>query len=106
MPINNITAFQGSQAQRNSEDSQVKVSRGDTAVHQQETGRPSTVDTVSLTDTAMKLRSLENVIEPLPVVDSQRVEDIRHAIDSGTYTVDAENIANKLVDQERGLLNG
>lgn len=106
MPINNITAFQGSQAQRNSENSQVQVSRGDPAAHQQETGTPSTVDTVSLTDTAMKLRSLENRIESLPVVDSQRVEGIRLSVADGTYTVNAENIASKLIDSELGLLNG
>jgi len=105
MPINNITAFQGSQAQRNSENSQVQVSR-DPAVHQQETGTPSTVDTVSLTDTSMKLRSLENRIESLPVVDSQRVEDVRRSVADGTYAIDAENIASKLVDSELGLLNG
>lgn len=107
MPINNITAFQGSQAQRsNSENSQVQASHGEATAHQQETGTPSTVDTVSLTDTSMKLRSLENRIESLPVVDSQRVEDIRHSVENGTYAVDAENIASKLVGSELGLLNG
>lgn len=106
MPINNITAFQGTQAQRNSENSQVQVSRGETAAHQQETGTPSTVDTVSLTDTSMKLRSLENRIESLPVVDSQRVEDIRNSVENGTYGVNAENIADKLIESELGLLNG
>lgn len=106
MPINNITAFQGSQAQRNSENSQVQVSRGEPAAHQQETGTPSTVDTVSLTDTSMKLRSLENRIESLPVVDSQRVEDVRRSVADGTYAIDAESIAGKLVDSELGLLNG
>ena len=106
MPINNITAFQGSQAQRNSENSQVQVSRGEPAAHQQETGTPSTVDTVSLTDTSMKLRSLENRIESLPVVDSQRVEDVRRSVADGTYAIDAESIASKLVDSELGLLNG
>jgi len=106
MPINNITAFQGSQAQRNSENSQVQVARGDLAAHQQETGTPSTIDTVSLTDTSMKLRSLENRIESLPVVDSQRVEDVRRSVADGTYAIDAESIASKLVDSELGLLNG
>jgi len=106
MPINNITGFQGAQAQRNSENSQVEVSRGDPAAHQQETGTPSTVDTVSLTDTSMKLQSLENRIESLPVVDSQRVEDIRQSVEDGSYRVDAKNIAGKMVESELGLLNG
>jgi len=106
MPINNITAFQGAQAQRNSENSQVQVARGDIAAHQQETGTPSTVDTVSLTDTSTRLQSLENRIESLPVVDSQRVEEIRHSVETGTYKVDAGNIASKLIESELGLLNG
>ena len=106
MPINNITGFQGTQAQRNSESSLVQVSRGEPAVHQQETGTPSTVDTVSLTDTSVKLRSLENNIASLPVVDSQRVENIRQSVENGTYNIDSKNIASKMVESEFGLLNG
>ncbi|MCW8825205.1 MAG: flagellar biosynthesis anti-sigma factor FlgM [Gammaproteobacteria bacterium] len=106
MPVNNITGFQGTQSQRNTENSQVQVSRGDPAAHQQETGTPSTVDTVSLTDTSMRLQSLENRIASLPVVDSQRVEDIRQSVENGSYTPDAEAIASKIVESELGLLNG
>ena len=106
MPVNNITSFQGTQAQRNTENSQVQVSRGDPAAHQQETGTPSTVDTVSITDTSMRLQSLENRIASLPVVDSQRVEDIRKSVDDGTYSPDAKAIASKIVESELGLLNG
>lgn len=106
MPINSITGFQGAQAQRNSENSQVQVSRGEPSVHQQETGTPSTVDTVSLTDTSMRLQSLENRISSLPVVDSQRVEDLRYAVENGTYSTDAKSIASKMVESELGLLNG
>ena len=106
MPINNINAFQGNQTQRSNESSQTQVSRGEPSVNQQETGTPSTVDTVSLTDTSAKLNSLENTIASLPVVDSQRVEEIRQSVDMGTYEVDSKNMANKMVESELGLLNG
>ena len=105
MPINNITGFQGTQAQRNSESSQVQVARGEPAAHQQETGTPSTVDTVSLTDTSAKLQSLENKIASLPVVDSQRVEDIRQSVENGTYDINAKMIASKMVESELDFLS-
>ncbi|MDH3353714.1 MAG: flagellar biosynthesis anti-sigma factor FlgM [Chromatiales bacterium] len=106
MPINTITGFQGAQAQRSGESSQAHVSRSEPAVHQQETGTPSTVDTVSLTDTSVKLRSLENEIAALPVVDSQRVEDVRQSVESGDYNADSKGIARSMVETELGLLNG
>jgi negative regulator of flagellin synthesis FlgM len=82
---------------------QVKVSRDEPNVAQQETGKPSTGDTVSLTDTAQQLRKLENTLSELPVVDSQRVEDIRAAIANGSYEVDPTRVAEKLINFDSQL---
>lgn len=103
MPINNITGFTGNQSQRTSEGTQVQVARNEPTASQQQTGRPSTVDTVSLTDTAARLRNLENNLAQLPVVDSQRVETMRQAIENGTYQSDAKRTASKLAEFERQL---
>lgn len=97
MAINNITGFPGSQAPRAGEGSQVQVNRSEPNSQQQETGRPSTVDTVSLTDTAARLRGLENTIASLPVVDSQRVEEIQQAIANGVFEIDPQAIADKML---------
>ncbi len=104
MPINNVTGFPGSQVQqRNAEQAQGEVSRTEPTKKQDETGRPSSVDTVSLTDTANRLRGLESTMDNLPVVDSQRVEDIQRSIDDGTFEVDYERVAAKFLEFESGL---
>ncbi|MFA5628055.1 MAG: flagellar biosynthesis anti-sigma factor FlgM [Thiohalomonadaceae bacterium] len=103
MAINNITGLPGNQSQRTTEGSQVHVARSEPTVAQQQTGRPSTMDTVSLTDTAARLRELENSLATMPVVDSQRVESIQQAIDDGSYEVDAGRVAEKLLSFESDL---
>lgn len=104
MPIDNITGFPGPQVQqRNADGSQVQVSRTEPTKEQDETGRPSSVDTVSLTDTASRLRGLENTLANLPVVDTQRVEDIRQAVEQGTFDADYERVADRFMRFESEL---
>lgn len=92
-----ISGLPNAQPHNAAENSQVKVTRGEPTVAQQETGKPSTGDTVSLTDTAALLRSLENTLAKLPVVDPQRVETFRQAIADGSYKVDADRVAEKML---------
>jgi len=68
-----------------------------------ETGRPGTADTVSLTDTAARLQALKAALPALPVVDTQRVEALRKAVADGTYRVDSEKLAEKMVEFERAV---
>ena len=72
-------------------------------VAQQATGGSSTADTVSITDTANQLKALEANVAQLPVVDTQRVEAAREAIDSGQYKVNPENVADRLLAFENQL---
>jgi len=58
---------------------------------------------VTLTDAARRLAALERVIANVPDVDLARVAELRSAIESGRYTVDAERIASRLLDLERDL---
>ena len=103
MAINNVTGLQGNHTQRTVDGSQVQVARNEPTKTQQQTGRPSTVDTVSLTDTASRLRSLENTIANLPVVDTQRVQDIQKSIADGTFEVNPQRIADKMFGFESEL---
>ena len=98
MSINNVTGTSNAPSQRATEGSKVEVSRTEPTVSQQETGGSSAIDSVSLSDTAARLQKLETTIAQLPVVDTQRVEDIRKAIASGEYEVNPVNIADKLLD--------
>ncbi len=83
------------------EASQVKVGRGEPNRNQQSTGSTAGQDTVSLTDTAARLRSLENTVASMPVVDSQRVAEIKQAIVEGTYEINPDRIAEKMLDMEQ-----
>ena len=65
-----------------------------------ETGKSSTVDTVSISDNAAQLGKLGNAVDTAPVVDMQRVEQVRQAISDGTYEVDATKVADKLMQFE------
>ena len=105
MPVTNVTGFPNNQSQRTNDGSQVQVARSEPTASQQETGRPSTVDTVSLTDTAARLRGLENSLAELPVVDSQRVQNLQQAIADGTYEVNAKRVAGKMLGIEHQMQN-
>ena len=60
-------------------------------------------DRVSLTGEARQLQQLENQLASQPVVDSQRVEAVRNAVENGSFTVNPERIADKLISLEQAL---
>ena len=65
-----------------------------------ETGKSSTADTVSISDNATQLGKMGNAVDTTPVVDMQRVEQVKQAINNGTYEVDAAKVADKLMQFE------
>lgn len=105
MAINNITGFPGNQTQRGGDSSQAKGVRQDSRpqapAETQE--RPRNEDTVSLTSSAERLRSLEERLTREPVVDEGRVAEIRQALDDGSFSVDPGRIAEKMLAFEREL---
>jgi negative regulator of flagellin synthesis FlgM len=58
---------------------------------------------VRLTDSAVQLAALEKALAQVPDVDLKRVEEVRTAIQSGEYKIDAQQIAAKLMQLERAL---
>lgn len=60
-------------------------------------------DRVSLTGDAQRLRELEASIANQPVVDNQRVNTVRDAVENGTFTVNAERIAEKIMSLEQAI---
>lgn len=104
MAINNVTGFPGNaNNQRTGEGSAVQVGRSEPTAPQQQNGRPSTADTVSLTDASARLLELESALAELPVVDTQRVEALQQAIEEGSYEIDARRIADKMLGFESDL---
>jgi len=96
-----INGLSTPKVQAPTDDSQLKQS----AEQQQpktETGQSATSDTVSLSDNAMQLGKLDNsaIAISAPVVDTQRVEQIKQAIASGNYEVNAEKVAERVMQFE------
>ncbi|PCI07312.1 MAG: flagellar biosynthesis anti-sigma factor FlgM [Gammaproteobacteria bacterium] len=68
-----------------------------------ETGQSTTADTVSISDNAAQLGKAAGSVDSTPVVDAQRVEQVKQAIANGTYEVDAAKVADKLMQFESVL---
>lgn len=82
------------------DDSKLKQPAEQQAPVQAETGKSTTADTVSLSDNAVQIGKIDNTAVAAPVVDTQRVEQVKQAISEGTYKVDAEKVADKLMQFE------
>jgi len=66
-------------------------------------GQSGQTDSVSLTDTAARLKELEMGLASQPVVDPQRVQTVKNAINDGTFEVDPDSVAEKMIEFETGL---
>ena len=87
------------------ENSNVLVARTEPTAVQKETGSPQTAETVTLSDFAQQLRSLENHLGAVPVVDTQRVEQVKQSLLNGNYDFNAERVAAKFLQLETQLLH-
>lgn len=57
-------------------------------------------DTVSLTDMASRLKSLEQKLATQPEVDQAHVNRVRDAISNGEFRINPERVADKMMDFE------
>ena len=62
-----------------------------------------TGDQVTLTTSARSLQKLSDAIAQTPMVDAAKVASIKQALSSGTYTINASSIADKMLQAESGL---
>lgn len=58
---------------------------------------------VHITGSASQLATLEQAVRNLPAVDPVRVAQFSTAIEEGTYTVQPEHVADRLMQLERAL---
>jgi negative regulator of flagellin synthesis FlgM len=103
MAVNNINGLNGQTAPRTNEGGKVSVTRGNEAQSQkgaEGAAAAASSDSVSLTDTAARLRSLESSLAEMPEVDNERVAAIQQAIEDGSYEINAASIADKLLNFE------
>lgn len=57
-------------------------------------------DSVSLTQAGMQLAQMEQKLAGQPVVDTQRVQQLRQKLESGGYQIDPARVADKLLRLE------
>jgi negative regulator of flagellin synthesis FlgM len=62
-------------------------------------------ETLSLTNEASQLQALEDHIAALPVVDTQRVQEIQRSLATGSFQVDPAKVAENMLQFEAGLAN-
>jgi negative regulator of flagellin synthesis FlgM len=60
---------------------------------------------VQITGTARQLSDLDQKVRDLPVINEDRVSQVRTAIQQGTYQVRPQHIADQLMSLERALSN-
>jgi negative regulator of flagellin synthesis FlgM len=60
-----------------------------------------TGDSVTLTGAARQLQKLAEAVAAAPVTDAERVANVKRAVTSGTYEVNAERVADKIIAASR-----
>ena len=97
--INNLAQ---TKAHRSTDDTKMNQS-SEQPVVEQESGKSSAKDTVSLSDNAVQLGKINNTVSSPPVMDTQRIEALKQAISNGSYEVDPVKVADKLMQFESML---
>ncbi|MGC8120537.1 flagellar biosynthesis anti-sigma factor FlgM [Marinobacter sp. VGCF2001] len=60
-------------------------------------------ENVNLSSQAKDLKQLEQRLGDFPEMDDERIEQIRSALESGTYKVDAQKLAQKMLDMDKSI---
>lgn len=95
--MNDITNINSNRAQLNSNQSSSIKSRNEAKQENQSNSSSSAGDRVTLTNTASRLKDLEQQLSSSSSVDSARVAEVQNAISNGDYSVDADSIADKML---------
>lgn len=96
--MNDITNINSNRASLNSNQSSSVKSRNEAKIDSStEKSSGDAGDRVTLTDTASRLKDIEQQLNKTSSVDSARVAEVQSAINSGDYNVDADRIADKML---------
>lgn len=61
-------------------------------------------DSLTLTDSSTRIRALESQLASVDVTDMGKVESVKSALADGSFTVDAEVVADRLIDHTKEAL--
>lgn len=85
------------------EGSSTQSTPGESGGKAQNTAALTSPDTLSLTNTAAIMQEIQARIASTPVVDGARVEAIKEALNNGTYLINTDSVAEKLMSFEANL---
>lgn len=70
------------------------------------TGAPAAAagDSLTLTESSARVRTLEAELASVDIADAAKVEEVKAALANGTFAVDAEVVADRLIDQTKETL--
>lgn len=60
-------------------------------------------DSVRLTGEATSLQAIQRELAAAPAVDVKRVEAVKQALESGSYRIDPDRIAGRMLEMDRQL---
>ncbi|MEJ2394554.1 MAG: flagellar biosynthesis anti-sigma factor FlgM [Candidatus Thiodiazotropha sp.] len=99
--INSLTS---NNLQNVGDNSGVQRTQGNPAVSRALAGKVKTKgDSFDMTGSASKLLELEGRIAQMSVVDAQQVEAVRRALATGSFTIDPQSAADKMLAMEINL---
>ena len=86
--------------------SKVSATRAKTADKTGKGGKTSATspDSLTLTESSSRLRALEGELAQVDITDSAKVEAVKAAVANGTFAVDAEVVADRLIDHTKETL--
>jgi negative regulator of flagellin synthesis FlgM len=61
-------------------------------------------DSLTLTESSTRVRSLEAELASVDITDTGKVESVKAALANGTFAVDAEVVADRLIDHTKEAL--
>lgn len=61
-------------------------------------------DSLTLTESSTRIRSIESELASVDITDAGKVEAVKAALADGSFTVDAEVVADRLIDHTKETL--
>lgn len=61
-------------------------------------------DSLTLTESSTRIRSLESQLASVDIADTAKIESVKAALANGSFTVDAEVVADRLIDHTKEAL--
>ncbi len=95
--MNDITNINSNRASLSSNQSSSVKGRNEAKQSNQSSDSSVAGDRVTLTNTASRLKDIEEQLSNSSSIDSARVSEMQAAISSGDYNVDADRIADKML---------